>query len=378
MVYVEGMTNPTALLCLLALAGCVLDRGTPADTMPRSSAGAAATADSAIADSVRSSPAIAAHPVIVAGSHGMSARVRWLLSPDRRALLLVEDPAAVEAEPVPNGFIYASEDRGALLQVEDVWDVTPSPDWQWLAYGKSYVLRAGGRDTIDAKQWGPLARRFAELASAAPAGTNGVDAATLEQRFERALQEHSFPVSGMAIVYGTAATHVLELPKLLPGARAFTDTVPPIRFGGWRIRWTRSGDTLGIGEAPRKANDASGVSHWTLVTPMGDNELSAPVATATDSARFTPIRWSEGPSLDISQAVDYKIPRVVEAGGARIVSRDGTIYLTRAGERTERKVGIGLPLAATASGRYIAAIAPRQNAQPNESPSIAVVYEVSP
>jgi hypothetical protein len=347
--------------------------------LSRSSAGAAATADSAIADSVRGAPAIAAYPVIALGTHGMMARVRWLVSPDRRALLIVEDPAAVEAEPVSNGFIYASEDRGALVQVEDVWDVTPSPDWQWLAYSKSYVLRGDHRDTVSAKRWAPLAQRFAEIASATPGGSGAaMPAAPTAEGYERALREHSFPVSGMAIMYGAAATHTLDLPRLLPGARAMTDTLPPIQFGGWRVRWTRGGDTLAVGIAPRSALDASPVVRWTLVRPTADNQFAGPFGTIADSTRFAPLQWSEGPTLDISQAVDYKVPRTVEVDGARVVSRDGTIYLTRAGEKAERKVGIGLPLAATASGRYIAAIAPRPNAKPNESPSVAIVYEVSP
>jgi hypothetical protein len=373
------MTKPTLFLCSFVLVACVADSRAPADTLSRSSAGAAATADSAIADSVRGAPAISAHPVIALGTHGMMARVRWLLSPDRRALLIVEDPAAVEAEPVPNGFIYASEDRGALVQVEDVWDVTPSPDWQWLAYSKSYVLRGEHRDTVSAKRWAPLAQRFAEIAMATPGGGGAASpAAPTAEGYERALREQSFPVSGMAIMYGVAATHTLDLPRLLPGAREMTDTLPPIQFGGWRLRWTRAGDTLAVGIAPRSALDASPVTRWTLVRPTADNQFAGPLGTIADSTRFAPLQWSEGPMLDISQAVDYKIPRTVEVGGARVVSRDGTIYLTRAGEKTERKVGIGLPLAATASGRYIAAIAPRPNAKPNESPSIAMVYEVSP
>src|SRR5689334_1506987 len=55
------------------------------------------------------------------GTHGMSARVRWTLSSDRRAVLVEEDPRAIENDPVPNGFVFAREDAG-LIQRDSVWD----------------------------------------------------------------------------------------------------------------------------------------------------------------------------------------------------------------------------------------------------------------
>ncbi|HEX4936688.1 MAG TPA: hypothetical protein VFV33_26080, partial [Gemmatimonadaceae bacterium] len=59
------------------------------------------------------------------GPHGMAAQVRWTLSPDRRAIIVVEDPVGVEAEPVPDGFLYGSETTGAVVQLNGVWDVAP-------------------------------------------------------------------------------------------------------------------------------------------------------------------------------------------------------------------------------------------------------------
>jgi len=43
----------------------------------------------------------------------------------------------------------------------------------------------------------------------------------------------------------------------------------------------------------------------------------------------------------------------------------------------QRVVGAGIALAATAGGRYIVALAPKQNPDPNGSPVEAVVYTVT-
>ncbi|HVE78391.1 MAG TPA: hypothetical protein VNA89_06000, partial [Gemmatimonadaceae bacterium] len=100
-------------------------------------------------------------PVVARGTHGMIALTRWTFSPDRCAILVVEDPAAVEAEALPDGFVYASERDTMALQVDGVWDVAPAPDWRRLAYGEGTVVSAGERDSLSAAQWDSLARRFA-------------------------------------------------------------------------------------------------------------------------------------------------------------------------------------------------------------------------
>jgi hypothetical protein len=41
------------------------------------------------------------------GTSGMAARVRWAFSEDRNAIIVMEDPAGVENEPLPNGFVLA-------------------------------------------------------------------------------------------------------------------------------------------------------------------------------------------------------------------------------------------------------------------------------
>lgn len=328
-------------------------------------------------------PRVLRHDVIARGTHGMSSRVRWTLSPDRLALVVMEDPTAVEAEPVPNGVVYASETRSAVVQLEDVWDATPSPDWRYLAFGRAFVLRGEHRDTLAAKRWGPVAARFATLA--VKRGAPPASEKALAREYERRLRRESFPVSGMSILYGVAATYVIALDSLPTGARAqLTDTVPPARFGGWRVRWL-PGDTLAVGGQPSGSQDASPSSSWTLVRVAAGDSLGAPLGTVTDSTRFAPVGWQNGPTLDMSVPLDIGAARTVDAGAARIESRGGTIYLSRRGESAPIVVGPGIPLAATANGRFIVAIAPRAPASggpsataPGESASIPVVYEVIP
>jgi hypothetical protein len=358
-------------------AACDIRVKRAADSTANGGASATARADSGAqrtaGDTLRLPPRIVRHDVIALGSHGMSARVRWLLSPDRLSMIVVEDPAEIEADPMPNGAIVASEKRGALVQIEDVWDVAPSPDWRWLAYGRAFVLRGAFRDTVAAKRWGPVARRLAELAVRA-----GLDPSKSEERrreYERQLTMTSFPVSGMTYLYGAASTQVLRLDSLPSGARALSDTLPPIHFGGWRVRWVR-GDTLAIGLGPTHAQDNAPSPRWDLVVALGRDSLSATVGTVTDSSRFATLSWSNGPSLDIASAVDTSAQKRIDAGAARIESRAGQIYLTRPGDSNSIPIGPGLALTATANGRYIAALAPRANRRENQTPTVVAVYEV--
>jgi hypothetical protein len=365
----------SALLVLPLLAGCDVRVKRAADS-PRADSiapPAGTTTGVARVDTPLAPPRIVRHDVIVRGSHGMTARVRWLLSPDRLTLLVTEDPSSVEADPLPNGIIVASERRSALVHIDEVWDAAPSPDWRWLAYGKAFVLRGEHRDTVAAKRWGPLAQRLAEIA----AGGDGAGVAARRRQLERDLATRSFPVSGMAITYGAASTHLLRLDSLPLGARDLVDTLPPTHLGGWRVRWRR-GDTLAIGTRPARSQDDAPAARWELVVPVGTDSLSATIAVVTDTTRLAPLFWAEGPTLDIASAVDLSAEKTIDAGAARIVSRGGTIFLTRPGDATPVPVGPGLPLAATTNGRYIVAIAPHTDRREHESPTITVVYEVIP
>ena len=298
------------------------------------------------------------------GTHGMAARVKWVASPDRCALLVVEDPAAVEAEPVPNGAVLVSEVPGvaAVVSIDSVWDVAPSADFTRLAYGRAYGLSHGESDTIPPAKWNALARRV------------GVDARTLAQA--------SWPSSGMAYARAVAVAHVLDA-RLPTGSRRDSSagsgagpvsrgepTTAPRRvgFGGWRAGWR--GDTAYFGDRPRGAQDFSPATVWRRLVPGATAVVDVPPATAPDSTR-----WTEGPLIDISNTVDLQAGKVIEAGRATVEGRDGMIVLRRA-TGSERTVGPGMPLAATLGGRFIVALAPAPDAGEFDPKVRLVVYEV--
>ncbi len=83
-------------------------------------------------------------------SPGMFTRLRWITSPERDAILVMEDAASVENDPAPNGFVFASEPLRTMLQMDSVWDAAPAPDWQRVGFGRAYgggarLLRARDR-----------------------------------------------------------------------------------------------------------------------------------------------------------------------------------------------------------------------------------------
>src|SRR5437868_9486125 len=75
-------------------------------------------------DTTHAAPVVTVTPVN-RGTQGMAEEIRWAFSPDRKAVLVVADPAGVENEPVPDAFFFGDETRGFQTQMDSVWDVAP-------------------------------------------------------------------------------------------------------------------------------------------------------------------------------------------------------------------------------------------------------------
>jgi len=285
------------------------------------------------------------------GSHGMSARVRWTSSGDRRAVLVVEDPRAVENEPVPNGFVFASE--GNLpVQRDSVWDVAPAPDWRRVAYARAYTTRAGETDSVPPSEWHRLA------------GSVGL--------MESTVRKNVFATSGMVTAYGVARPFVVTLAPSTDTAAAGNEGLPIAE--GWRVAWTRDGSRLAIGAPPQLIADDAPASRWRLVDPATGESRGT-----TDSSSLARLQWTQGPSLDVSTMVDMRQRRAFRAGDVDIESEDGWIRVYAndgARVRAPRIVGPGIALTATANGQFIVAIAPEPATKSYDPPNALIVYHI--
>lgn len=285
------------------------------------------------------------------GSHGMAAEVRWILSDDRRRVLVVEDPRAVENDPVPNGFVFASE-GSPPIQRDSVWDVAPSPDWKRVAYGRAYTTNVGETDSIPPSEWHRLA------------GSVGL--------MESIVRKNAFSTSGMVTAYGVARPFVVS-------PRAAADTSSTAASGlpiaeGWRVAWTRDGSRLALGAPPEVIADDAPASRWRLVDPV-----TGEARGFTDTAALARHQWIQGPSLDVSTAVDMRQRRAFRAGDVDIESEDGWIRVyghDGARVRAPHIVGPGIALTATANGQFIVAIAPDPATASYEPPNALVVYQI--
>jgi hypothetical protein len=283
------------------------------------------------------------------GTHGMSARVRWVSSPDRRALLVVEDPRGVENDPLPNGFAFAREGL-PVVQRDSAWDVATAPDWKRVAYSRAYTTKPGESDSVPPSEWHRLAARVGLM--------------------ESVVKKNAFPTSGMVAAFGVARTFVID-------ASAASDSVPPTEVAlpvaeGWRLAWTVDGSRLAIGAPPDVMADDAGASRWRLVDPARGESRGV-----GDPAALARPQWVEGPNIDVSTAVDMKQRRAVRAGEVDVESEDGWIrmYLRNGVRlRTPRIIGPGIALAATVNGEFVLAIAPDPNAQSNEPPNHLIMY----
>ena len=309
-----------------------------------------------VQDSANASELMARLIPVNNGTHGMAARIRWAHSADRRVMLVVEDPAAVEAEPIPNGFVLATEKGGLAIQRDSVWDVSPSGDWTRLAYGRSAGAFAREGDALTAQQWSSMARKI------------GLP--------EEVVRREAFPISGMNYASGVARAAVIAIPDA-PGEEPRARDLPLAT--GWRVRWLRSGDGLALGTAPKMVQDDQPPSSWIVVdaaTGSVRDTLPPSSGPVDDDSRFAEIRWEDGPTLDISIPLDTTSERVLPVDGGRIVSRGGWIRSERTGGSDTRIVGPGTLLAVTRGGRYIAALAPAPDAKEYEAKVQVVVYEV--
>jgi hypothetical protein len=286
----------------------------------------------------------------------MSAQIRWAVSPDSAALLVVEDPVGAEAEPVPDGALFVTEHTGRTWRMDSVWSVAPSPDWRQLAVGRAVVISGGQEQVVPESAWAAPARRLVELGGAHP--SLNADS----------LRAHAYPLSGMAVVEGTAITLTADV-DLLPA--------PAARFAsldGWRVGWSCDGRALLVGDRPQQVSDDEPATQTRRVS------WPARSTGATSTAPADSVRWTTGPTLHIgAPATDSGGASTLLVRGRRIEARAGRVIVhgtDKSGKPTQRDVGAGRPLAATRGGRFILALAPRVNAGSSESPEQAVVYRV--
>ena len=279
------------------------------------------------------------------GTHGMSARTRWVASPDGCAILVVEDPASIEADPLPNGALLVSEReaRPVVIPIDGAWDVAPDPAWRNLAVGRGWLLMGRGEETIAPAQWQALAR---ETGRTVPE-----------------LQANAFEGSGMGYARGVALTY---LQPIAEGAAA-----RPIAFGGWRVRWR--GDSLFVGGAPTQVQDGAEPSMWTMHMAPDWRSVTVPEGYAPP-----PDRWATGPDIQLGVETDSTLGalRVLELANGRMAqSRGGQVYVLSA-QAPPRTVGPGALLAATLGGRFIVAIRPTPAPREIDPKLQLVVYEV--
>ena len=268
-------------------------------------------------------------------TQGMFAVARWAMSQDRNAIIVMDDPAAVEAEPVPNGFFVATERPLRYVRRDSVWDAAPSPDWKSVAFGRAHFLRGNREDTLPTAQWEAFANRIGM---------------SLED-----VQAGRFHASGMGVAFGFARPGIVDIET---GA----DRIFPIG-AGWRVRWTRDGSRFIAGRAPNSAQDFAQATEWVALDPR----TGAPSGEVPRAHELADVPWVEGPTIDISVRLDTTRKAIpIEDGG--VESRGGWI------RARGRLIGPGMVLAATRSGRFIAALVPNPAAKEYEAKEYLAVY----
>jgi hypothetical protein len=290
---------------------------------------------------------------------GMFSQVRWALSPDTCAMLVVQDPVSIEADPLPNGFLLVHERGPMLFQRDDVWDVAPNVSWERLAYGRAFLTQPSGtEDSLSSAELRRLAARV------------GFDT--------EMVRRSAFSCSGMAILYCVAHLYVAEVSPRGDAAPGATETVRALPvLAGWRVRW-RAGDSAILAGIADGSRDEAPATRWIVVDP--ESGAVRDTLGAADTAGVASLAWHEGPMLSYDVALDLASRSELPIDGAVIVSEGGWISVRwhgPSGSQPSYHVGAGRALAATRGGRFIAAIVPGRPSADQQWAYALAVYQVS-
>lgn len=260
----------------------------------------------------------------IALSARASDTLRWTAQGDSCGLLVVSRHVPVRAlTPSDNAFLVAEWFGSAGFG--DIWDIAPSPKWDWIAYGQARRIDAD-RDIDTAAAETKTTR--AELLARAIQSADGV-------------RYLAIPV-------------VEPLIDTCAGDECPLDAASP-RLGGWRVGWNDAG-SLALFSGPEVP------PHWQGVLPETRERVVDSLTNPTQ------INWASRAIPDV-----VRHPAIVSGGGAyRFDAQHDSIFVTgpdRNGMEGTRYVGPGIPVAATRNGQYLLAVKPEQDTWR------AVIYE---
>ena len=239
--------------------------------------------------------------------------LRWALQPDSCGLIAVAHLTARSGAVEPSDVMVLAAEWFGTMGASLVWDVAPSPRWDFLAYG--------------------TVRRFRQ--------PGDVDTLALEtQTSARELRAHAIVSSDSATVVDVAIIEPLR--NTCSGDDCPSYAASPM-LGGKRVAWSADGKAAllaGREEPPR----------WRAVDPV----TRRPLASDTDMPVMT--RWTRRAIADFLAQPS----RTVVRAGPYAFAVDGDSIVVRGPDRNgrpaRRTVGPGVPVAATRNGEYLLAI----------------------
>ena len=289
-----------------------------------------------------------------AGDRGEIVQTRWAMSPDGGMIVAIEDPSAVENEPLPDGMVAASERGSWMVRIDSVWDVAIDREWERLVYGKAYLATARRAEGITAREWFRISY------------FTGIDASIVRR--------HAFDASSMNEAVGFGQPIVVMLDSVTPRVGgSFGGAARPLPFpSAWRLSFTGDGSRFAVGTSPARISDDADPELWmtvSLASGLGRADLPSHVTNAG-------VTWTRGPMIDVSVPVDSSHRSFPIPGGA-VESADG--WITVRGERTggvRRTVASGTALAVTRTGRYVLALVADPQPRANYVPYRLAVLEL--